>query len=86
MQIVSDSKPCVQAYQRLCQGQFSASAQISTFLSTLSSYNISVQHIGQGHGQGQVVTLVLVTKKSRSGLIPGFERSFTSFALSFLSI
>ena len=44
MQILTDSKPCVQAYQRLCQGQFSASAQFSTFLSTLSSYNVSVQN------------------------------------------
>ena len=45
MQILTDSKPCAQAYQRLCQGQFSAFARISTFLSTLSSYNVSVQHI-----------------------------------------
>ena len=45
MQILSDSKPCVQAYQRLCQGQFSASARISTFLSTLSAYRVSLHHI-----------------------------------------
>ena len=43
--MLTDSKPCVQAYKCLCQGQFSASARVSTFLSTLSSYNVNVQHI-----------------------------------------
>ena len=45
LQVLTDSKPCVQAFDKLCQGHFSASARVSTFLSTLSSYNVSVQHI-----------------------------------------
>ena len=45
LQVLSDSKPCVQAFQRLCKGQFSASARVSTFLSTLSSYPVSLAHI-----------------------------------------
>ena len=45
VQILSDSRPCVQAYDRLCQGQFSLSASVSTFLSTLSCYKVSLQHI-----------------------------------------
>lgn len=45
LKVLTDSKPCVQANSRLCKGQFSASARVSNFLSTLSSYNVSVQHI-----------------------------------------
>ena len=45
VQILTDSRPCVQAYKRLCQGQFSHSARVSTFLSTLSRFNVAVQHI-----------------------------------------
>lgn len=45
LQVLTDSKPCVQAYHRLCEGQFSASARVSTFLSTLSSHRVSVNHL-----------------------------------------
>ena len=45
LQVLTDSKPCVQSYKRLCQGQFSASARVSTFLSTLSSHKVNVSHI-----------------------------------------
>ena len=45
LEVLTDSKPCVQAFQRLCKGQFSASARVSTFLSTLSSYPVHVSHI-----------------------------------------
>jgi hypothetical protein len=44
-QILSDSKPCVQAYGKLQRGCFSTSARISAFLSSLSRYNITLQHI-----------------------------------------
>ena len=44
LQVLTDSKPCVQAFDKLCKGHFSASARVSTFLSTLSSYNVSVHH------------------------------------------
>ena len=44
VQILSDSWPCVQAYDRLCRGQFSSSAHVSTFLSALSRYKVSLQH------------------------------------------
>ena len=42
---MSDSKPCVQAYEKLCKGQFSASNRVSTFLSTLSSFNVTLCHL-----------------------------------------
>ena len=45
MQILTDSKPCVQAFKRLCEGQLSASSRVSTFLSTLSSHRVTVAHI-----------------------------------------
>ena len=45
LQVLTDSRPCVLAYQRLCQGQFSASARVSTFLSCISAYNVIICHI-----------------------------------------
>ena len=45
VQILTDSMPCVQAYQRLKQGKFSNSARVSAFLSTLSRYNVEVKHV-----------------------------------------
>ena len=45
LQVLTDSKPCAQAYPCLCSGQFSASARVSTFLPTHSSHNVTVQHI-----------------------------------------
>ena len=35
--ILTDSKPCVQAFDKLCRGEFSASPQVSTFLSTVAT-------------------------------------------------
>ena len=34
--ILTDSKPCVQAYEKLCRGEFSASPRVSIFLSVVS--------------------------------------------------
>ena len=45
MQVLSDSKPCVQAYDKLCKGSFSASARVSTFLTTLATHNVTLQHL-----------------------------------------
>ena len=48
VQILTDSKPCVQAFERLKQGKFSNSVRVSTFLSTLSRYisaDVSVKHL-----------------------------------------
>ena len=44
-QILTDSKLCVQAYQKLTKGEFSASSRVSTFLLTLSRFQVSVTHI-----------------------------------------
>ena len=43
--ILTDSKPCVQAFAKLCRGEFSASPRVSTFLSTVSRFQCSVQHL-----------------------------------------
>ena len=43
--ILTDSKPCVQAYERLCRGEFSASPRLTTFLSAVSRYQSVVQHL-----------------------------------------
>ena len=44
-QILSDSKPCVQAFAKLRKGEFSASSRVSTFLSCLSEHHITMCHI-----------------------------------------
>ena len=38
-------KPCVQAYEKLCRGEFSARPRVSTFLSVVSRYQATVRHI-----------------------------------------
>ena len=43
--ILTDSKPCVQAYQRLCRGKFSTSPRLTTFLSAVSRYHVTVRHL-----------------------------------------
>ena len=43
--VLTDSKPCVQAYQKLCRGEFSASPRVYTFLSTVSRYQMEIQHV-----------------------------------------
>ena len=45
VKILTDNRPCVQAYKKLTQGKFSASARLSTFLSMLSAYRVEICHI-----------------------------------------
>jgi len=44
-QLLTDSRPCVQAYDKLCRGEFSNSSRVTTYLSTVSRYQIHVGHI-----------------------------------------
>ncbi|KAK2548508.1 hypothetical protein P5673_031291 [Acropora cervicornis] len=43
--ILTDSKPCVQAFEKLCRGEFSTSPRVSTFLSVISRFQASVRHV-----------------------------------------
>ena len=43
--ILTDSKPCVFSYEKLCRGEFSASPRVYTFLSVVSRYQLSVRHV-----------------------------------------
>ena len=43
--VLTDSKPCVQAYEKLCRGQFSNSSRVTTFLSVASRYPLHVRHL-----------------------------------------
>ena len=43
--ILTDSKPCVQALQKLQRGEFSNSPRVATFVSTASRYNVAVHHL-----------------------------------------
>ena len=43
--ILTDSKPCVQSFEKLCRGELSSSPRVATFLSTISRYQASVRHV-----------------------------------------
>ena len=42
--LVTDNKPCVQAYQRMCRGQFSNSSRVTAFISTVARYQVTISH------------------------------------------
>ena len=44
-QILTDNRPCVQAWSKMRRGEFSTSARVATFMSSLSEFNVEVQHI-----------------------------------------
>ena len=44
-QILTDNKPCIQAWGKMKHGEFSTSARVATFLTILSDYNIELHHI-----------------------------------------
>ena len=44
-EVLTDSRPCVQAYEKLKRGEFSASSRVTTFLSTVSRYSVQLHHI-----------------------------------------
>ena len=43
--VLTDSKPCVQAVDKLRRGEFSASPRVTSFLSVVSRYQASVLHL-----------------------------------------
>lgn len=43
--VLTDSLPCVQAYAKLRRGEFSSSARVMTFVSALSNYGVTLNHI-----------------------------------------
>ncbi|XP_060598210.1 uncharacterized protein LOC132751998 [Ruditapes philippinarum] len=43
--VLTDSKPCVQAIDKLCRGEFSASPRVTSFLSVVSRYQVHVKHL-----------------------------------------
>lgn len=44
-QILTDNRPCIQAWTKMCRGEFSASARVATFLTTLSDHHVELHHI-----------------------------------------
>ena len=44
-QVLTDNKPCVDAAKKLVKGEFSASARLSSFLSTVFQYKAEILHI-----------------------------------------
>ena len=44
--VLTDSKPCKQALDKLYRGQFSTSLRMATFLAAASRYQIKIIHLG----------------------------------------
>jgi hypothetical protein len=44
-QVLTDNRPCVQAWVKMKRGEFSSSARVGTFMSMLSQYDVDVQFI-----------------------------------------
>lgn len=78
--VLTDSKPCVQAIDKLSRGEFSASPRVTSFLSVASRYQVSVRHLAGssnvpsdfssrnapecGEAHCQICNFVLVTSES----------------------
>ena len=43
--ILTDSKPCVESFKKLCRDEVSLSPRVATFLSAVSRYKASVRHV-----------------------------------------
>lgn len=43
--VLTDSRPCVQSYEKLCRGEFSSSSRVATFLSIVSRFHVQLAHI-----------------------------------------
>ena len=43
--VLTDNKPCVDAYNKLCKGEFSSNARLSTFLTTVSRHHVMISHL-----------------------------------------
>ena len=48
-----DSKPCAQGFEKLCRGEFSSSPRVTTFLSVVSRYQVTVSHLS---GQANILS------------------------------
>ena len=44
-EVLTDSRPCVQAYQKLMRGGFSNSSRVTSFLATISRFQVTLGHI-----------------------------------------
>ena len=43
--LLTHSKPFVQAFEKLCRGEFSASPRVTSFLSTVSRCQVNIRHL-----------------------------------------
>ena len=43
--VLTDSKPCVQAFDKLCRGQFSSCPRVTSFISFVSRYQVTLLHL-----------------------------------------
>ncbi len=44
-QVLTDSRPCVQAFAKLCRGEFSNSSRVTSFLSIVARFQAQIGHV-----------------------------------------
>ena len=59
--ILTDSKPCAQAHEKLCRGEFYESPRVSTFFSAVSRYQTTERHLAGSAN----VTSYFASRKAR---------------------
>ena len=81
MRNITDSKPCVQAIDKLCRGEFSASPRVTSFISIVARYQVTVRHLAGSSNfisrlEQSVVTYVSVEEITTGGIrLPFTSRS-----------
>ena len=46
-EVLTDSRPCIQACEKLKRGEFTASSRVTTFLSKVRCYSVHIRHIAR---------------------------------------
>ena len=86
-QVLTDSKPCVQAIQKMYKGQFSTSARLSTFLSAVSRYQAQVRHLsGVANLPSDFASRHPVPCQSATCQICGFIKEYADSVVQSLSV
>ena len=85
--VLTDSKACIQAVEKLQRGQYSSSARLCTFLSYVSRYQAIVKHIsGAGNVTSDFISRNPVTCNDKRCQICKFLEESTSSVVASISV
>ena len=86
-QVLTDSKPCVQACAKFMRGEFSASARLTTFLNAVGVYSARVSHVsGKANLASDFASRVPVECKSEKCVICKFVKELSESVVRSVSV